>query len=53
MVSREVWHGRALRRLLSVAQWDAYRARSLEVLGRKFPGGIRYPRQVFFAGGNV
>lgn len=54
VTSREVCaSGRALRRLLSDAQWNAYRARSLEVLGRKFPDGIRYPRQVHFAAGNT
>lgn len=45
--------GRALRRLLSDAEWGAYHARALEVLGRKFPDGIRYPRQVIFAAGNT
>jgi SAM-dependent methyltransferase len=54
VASREVCaSGRALRVLLTDEQYLAYRARSLEVLGKKFPEGIRYPRQVFFAAGVV
>jgi ubiquinone/menaquinone biosynthesis C-methylase UbiE len=44
--------GRALRILLSDAQWGVYSARARDVLGRKFPDGIRYPREVFFAAGH-
>jgi hypothetical protein len=45
--------GRALRLLLSDSEWNAYCARARDVLGRKFPDGIRYPRQVFFAAGYI
>jgi ubiquinone/menaquinone biosynthesis C-methylase UbiE len=38
--------GRALRAMLSDAEWSAFQARVREVLGRKFPRGIRYNRRV-------
>ena len=43
--------GRALRALLSDRQWNACRARVHEVLGNKFPDGIRYQRDVHIAVG--
>ena len=52
IATREVCaSGRALRALLSDSQWGAYRARVREVLGNRFPGGIRYQREVCFAVG--
>jgi ubiquinone/menaquinone biosynthesis C-methylase UbiE len=45
--------GRALRTLLTDEQWQAYRARARDVLGRKFPQGIHYNRRVFFAAGQA
>jgi len=54
VASREVCaSGRTLKTLLDDAAWKAYRVRSVEVLGKKFPGGIRYPRQVHFAVGHI
>jgi ubiquinone/menaquinone biosynthesis C-methylase UbiE len=54
VASREVCaSGRALRTLLDDAQWKAYRERSLQVLGNKFPGGIHYLRDVHFAAGSI
>jgi ubiquinone/menaquinone biosynthesis C-methylase UbiE len=48
--SREVCAtGRALRALLSDEEWEAYRARAREVLGARFPDGVRYEREVFIA----
>jgi ubiquinone/menaquinone biosynthesis C-methylase UbiE len=50
VASREVCaSGRTLRTLLDDATWKAYRTRSVEILGKKYPGGIRYPRPVHFA----
>lgn len=50
--SREVCAtGRALRALLSDREWNACRARVREVLGNKFPDGIRYQRDVHIAVG--
>jgi SAM-dependent methyltransferase len=54
IAAREVCaSGRALRMLLSDTEWNAYHARALDVLGKKFPGGIRYLRRVFFAAGHI
>lgn len=48
--SREVCAtGRALRALLSDAEWGACRARVRDVLGNKFPDGVRYDRSVHIA----
>ncbi|MND00252.1 hypothetical protein D3C83_187970 [compost metagenome] len=44
--------GRALSALLSDAQWQAYRVRVRDVLGKKFPDGTRYAREVFIAVGH-
>lgn len=54
IAAREVCaSGRALRVLLSDTEWNAYHARAHDVLGKKFPGGIRYLRRVFFAAGHT
>jgi ubiquinone/menaquinone biosynthesis C-methylase UbiE len=45
--------GRALRTLLSDAQWSAYQGRVRDVLSAQFPDGIRYERRVFFATGRT
>jgi ubiquinone/menaquinone biosynthesis C-methylase UbiE len=41
--------GRALRALLPDDAWRAFQTRVRDVLGAKFPNGIRYQRDVFFA----
>jgi SAM-dependent methyltransferase len=43
--------GRALRMLLSDAEWKSCRERLRTVLGKKFPGGIHHDREVYFAVG--
>lgn len=43
--------GRALRMLLSDAEWKSCRERLRTVLGKKFPSGIHYDRAVYFAVG--
>jgi ubiquinone/menaquinone biosynthesis C-methylase UbiE len=45
--------GRALRALLTGAQSRAYGVRVREVLGRKFPDGIRFERSVYIALGFI
>ena len=45
--------GRALRTLLSDAQWSAFQVRARHVLAGKFPDGIRYERRVYIATGRT
>ncbi len=53
VVAREVCaSGRALRALLTDAQWHTCRARARDALGKKFPDGVRYERVVFIASGH-
>jgi ubiquinone/menaquinone biosynthesis C-methylase UbiE len=50
IASREVCAtGRALRALLSDAEWNAFQTRVRDVLGKKFPRGTQYDRLVFMA----